>query len=207
MKKIAGKGQQFQMEVEGVQLVRIPSGDYEFASFTYRFDNPNPNGLNFIKAGDGRALMPDGSWSRTTIDAKDWGIEYVSAILDDERPFMAVTPIKSLKDLEVALSQNPGYTHVLDFPSVEMVDGVAVPSLRIRNSVALFIQKHASEFIDDFLNNKLFLAAREEPGKLADNLVGFERTKISSGVPVIHGIEDNKEVQDSFVDWLKNLDT
>jgi hypothetical protein len=110
--------------------------------------------------------------------------------------FMTPNPIKLLKNLELALSQNPGYTHVLDFPSLE-----------IRNDVALFIQKHSLEFGDDFLNGKLFLAARKEPGKLVDTLVGFERAKVSTGMLTIHGIETNQEVKDKFVDWLKMLDT
>jgi hypothetical protein len=89
----------FQRETEGVQLL----GD-NFLTFSYRYNN-TLGGRNVIMAGDARALMTDGGWSMTTIDAKNWTRFYI-----DVRDNLTIQNnfIASLQKLDLALQQNKG---------------------------------------------------------------------------------------------------
>lgn len=132
----------------------------DFVSFAYRYDNPE--GVNFIKAGDGRAKMSDGSWSMTTIDSKAWAQFYKRVRYE---PTVQRSFIDYLNKLGRALEQNPGYTHVLEFLNQEG-----------RDAIAEVIKRRGADLSDAVLS-KLCIAARETPGKLSDNLIGFKRVR------------------------------
>ena len=130
----------FQAREEGAQIIKNQYGVEGFATFTYRFDNVGTDGLskefNVIRAGDGRALMPNGSWSMMTIDSKNWNYYYNTLLTDLSQQNRFVDYLKTLTS---ALRQNPGYTHVINFNN----DAA-------RNAVASIIRDRAANLGEDF---------------------------------------------------------
>jgi hypothetical protein len=106
----------FQRATEGALQTR----DGTPVAWTYRYRNPVANGENVTRAGDGRARMPDGSWSMTTIDAKlSLGPLYDDAIVLVVRQGVQNKALKMFQRISNALEQNPGYSHIIEFATRE----------------------------------------------------------------------------------------
>ncbi|MDK2126880.1 tandem-95 repeat protein [Parachitinimonas caeni] len=98
---------------KGTEGVKVDPVDGKFIAQTYLYDNPFPKGSDFIRSGDGRALMPDGSWSLTTIDAKAGVTNTVKNMGRDPRE--ADKYVRYITRTSAALRTNAEFSHVIEF--------------------------------------------------------------------------------------------
>ena len=96
------------------------------------YQNPNPNGRPYVK-WDGSQVLPD----RTTelIDSKTGIVPYST----DNGPIITSSVQTTLLNKSTALSQNPGYTGVIDLPTTaaankaqSVLDQLGIENISVR---------------------------------------------------------------------------
>ena len=111
----------FERQTEGA----LTTADGYSVPWSLRFDNGKP-GLDVIRLGDGRQVMPDGSLSDTFIDAKS-GSNGLGPLYDPSIPLTVRQKIQSavldnFRRVSEALAQNPGYSHIVEFQTKSAFD-------------------------------------------------------------------------------------
>ncbi|MCX6130866.1 MAG: hypothetical protein NTX25_17640, partial [Proteobacteria bacterium] len=159
----------FQSKTEGV----LVDADGNPLAYSYRFENAS--GRNFKRMGDGRAHMPDGSPSNTTIDAKSW--TKWSDVKTNKATQLDV--IEQFTGWAEVLRQNPGRTHVIEFKNAQTA-----------LDIAKFLKSSRNK---DWFSENIFIAVRKENYKLADDLVGFSKKTTSNGRVLINIVATTKQ--------------
>lgn len=105
---------EFQAGTEGAQVTA--SGDPAAWSARRPHPNPSPNTSNFVKLGDGRKHMPDGTWSKTFIDSKiGFGPMYKESTFPLAAEGMKASAVSTFQKAREALEATPGYSHTIEF--------------------------------------------------------------------------------------------
>jgi hypothetical protein len=167
----------YQRGVEG-GLFRGTAGDESFFARSLIYLNKIAGGENVIRLGDGAAYIYDGlkkTLSKTTIDAKSYGSSWAKLGLSDLGKVAIAQDeiIKSLARTSEALSQNSGFSHVIEFAKYgDLRTGIDFLKQAAKDP------KWVEKFGADWFSKDIYLTYGKDLGPgikrvLSDDLVGF----------------------------------
>lgn len=100
----------YQYQAQAPNSTTDPATGASPATPALRYDNPNPNGVPYVK-WDGYQVLPDGTTE--LIDRKARIVPYS----DDSGPVITQSVRVGLLNQSAALAQNPGYAGVIEVPT------------------------------------------------------------------------------------------